>query len=156
MPLSSSRRALAAAALAAVLGLAQAVPQVQTLTCSPGIVDARSTDVLVTCALRVLDRDADIDFAYTRLISPSGKFSLPLFFDGRKSIGIASFTGYARKRVCVWLCVCGCVDRSANQRVNRLIDRARRGVCDPDCSRAFRPPTPLLNSPPTAPTSPRR
>lgn len=100
MPLSSnSKRALTAAALAAALSLARAEPQVQTLTCSPGIVDARATDVLVTCALRVLDKDADIDFAYTRLTSPSGKFSLPLFFDGKKSIGLASFTGCVR--VCV-------------------------------------------------------
>ncbi len=96
MPLSNSRRALAAAALLAALSPTLALPAVQTMTCSPGIVDARSTDVLVTCALRVLDKDADIDFAYTRLTSPSGKFSLPLFFDGKKAIGLASFTGCVR------------------------------------------------------------
>lgn len=93
MPLSNSRRALAAAALVAAAGMVQAAPSVETLTCSPGIVDARVNDVVVTCAMRVVDRDADLDFAYTRLTSPSGKFSLPLFFDGRKSIGLASFTG---------------------------------------------------------------
>lgn len=85
---------MAAATLAAAMaGLARAEPQVQSLTCSPGIIDARAQDVIVTCALRVLDKDADLDFAYTRLVSPSGKFSLPLFFDGKKSIGLASFTG---------------------------------------------------------------
>ena len=104
MPLSISRRALAAAALAAAMaGLARAEPQVQSLTCSPGIIDVRAQDVIVTCALRVLDKDADLDFAYTRLVSPSGKFSLPLFFDGKKSIGIASFTG------CVGISMCICI-----------------------------------------------
>lgn len=98
MPLSSSTRALAAAALVAAAGLAQvqALPSVESLTCAPGIVDARLNDVVVTCAMRVVDTDADLDFAYTRLTSPSGKFSLPLFFDGRKSIGLASFTGCVR------------------------------------------------------------
>ena len=90
----SSRTLLAAALVAALLGdVAMAKPEVTGLTCSPGIADARKTDVVVTCALRVVDKESDIDFAYTRLVSPSGKFSLPLLFDGKKSFGLTSFTG---------------------------------------------------------------
>ena len=90
----SSRTVLAAALVAALLSnYAAAAPQVQGLTCSPGIADARKTDVVVTCALRVIDKESDIDYAYTRLVSPSGKFSLPLVFDGKKSFGLTSYTG---------------------------------------------------------------
>lgn len=83
-------------ALVALLGgssLVAANPKVQSLSCSPGIGDARNADVVVTCALRVVDMDSEIDFAYTRLVSPSGKFSLPLLFDGGKSFGLTSYTG---------------------------------------------------------------
>lgn len=82
--------------LAALLGgsvLVDAAPKIQSLSCSPGIGDARNADVIVTCALRVVDADSEIDFAYTRLVSPSGKFSLPLLFDGGKSFGLTSYTG---------------------------------------------------------------
>ena len=85
-----------AVALVAILGgssLVAAGPSVQALTCSPGIADARNADVTITCALRVIDKDSDIDYAMTRLVSPSGKFSLPLFFDGKKSFGLTSYTG---------------------------------------------------------------
>ena len=90
---SSRALSLALVALLAGSSLVAAGPKVQSLSCSPGIGDARNADVVVTCALRVVDTESEIDFAYTRLVSPSGKFSLPLLFDGGKSFGLTSYTG---------------------------------------------------------------
>ena len=91
----SERRtpALLLGALALSLGVVRAVPQIQSFSCAPGIVDVRTKDVQVTCALRVIDKVADIDYAYTKVSSPSGKFNLPLYFDGKKSFGLTSYTG---------------------------------------------------------------
>ena len=90
---AKERGLLRSIALGLLLGGASAAPQILSFTCNPGIVDARMADVTVTCAVRVVDKESPLDYIYTRIRSPSGKFSIPLYFNGRRSIGLTTYTG---------------------------------------------------------------
>lgn len=82
------RRFVATATVLALhAGLVGAAPVFQGLSCGPAIVDARKNDVEVTCAARVQDKSSEIVSVLTQVVSPTGKHTIPLYFDASRSIG---------------------------------------------------------------------
>jgi len=72
---------------------------VTQFSCTPNSANTYNQDVYVTCSVRIINREEDIDYVSTQLTSPSGKTIIPIWLTGETrafgNAGTATGINYA-------------------------------------------------------------